>query len=485
MKDKKENNNNKELLLSGDLPVNGQELQKEMESSHREGGSFLLWLLYLKKWWKPALISFLILFSAGSLWTFLSPKYYKAEAAFFFPLSSPGGGLLNTLGLSGIIDTPQSMGGYAVSILQSAGVSNNVIDKFGDRLFEGEKDTPRFILLKKLKKIVKINLTESQVVQIAVETKDPVLSAETANFYMEEYRRYSQESNLFLASSHRENMEKQREIVRKELQDLENKLLAFQHSEKVVDPPAELQSMMQYYTNIKAAKVMSQVSLDQSQARLDALRRKLTQQAESSADNPDYSQMLGNPAISSLYQQIVLKEAELAKNLQSKTEENPAVIGLQNEISDMRELLSQRIRGHLAGVESELTSPLIEAYAETLSTDAKTQALERIVEDLEKKFQDIPELAHSYRQLHRDVLIKEKLLGYLEMEVEKARSDEFKNPSEIQILDRAVPPDMYSRPILRWYLLGVLILSFIGSLLVVKTADLYQKFKLAATNEEV
>lgn len=484
--EKKNQHSNKEPENSGDDSpfVDTEPVEIPVKPGGREGDSLVRWLLYIWKYRKIAVAVFLVLFLGGAAYTFLSPRYYKAKAAFFFPLASPGGGIINTLGLSGILDTSESMSGYAVSILYSAQVSNNVIDKFGDKLFGRDMKKPRIILIDQLQRIVKIKVSQSQIIEIEVETRDPKLSAEVANYYVGEYQRFSEESSLTLARQHRENMEKQRDKTRKELQGLENKLLAFQNKKKVVDPPAEIQAMLDYYSEIKSMSIISGVNYQQAESRLSAMRGKMAQQARRSDSNPDYSQMLGNQAISQLYQQIMAKEVELAKRLQTETGDNPAVKALQEEIADLRRMLRERVGSYISSVESNLTPTLIEAYSEALSQRARKQALEQVVTDLDRKFEGIPELTYSYRRLNRDILIKEKLLQYLELEVEKARSEEFKNPNEIQILDRAVPPDLYSRPILRWYLLGTVILSFLGTLMIVKMADIYNKFRAAAREEK-
>lgn len=445
----------------------------------KEGDSLIRWLLYLWKYRIIAAVSFLIFLSAGSAYTFLSPKYFESKAAFFFPLSSAGGGLLDSLGLSGLLNASGGLSNYAVSILESETVSNHIIDKYGDRLFGAEMKKPRHELLKKLPWMVKITLTPSQVIEVSVETRDPKLSAEIANEYIKEYRLYSVSSNLTLARQHRIKMEEQRDGVKKELHKLENQLLAFQNKEKVIDPPAELQAMLQYYANIKAMSVVAQVTDSQNKSRLSALRDKMTQQAEKSDSDPEYAQLLGNSSISTIYQQLTAKEMELAKQFQTKTEENPTITGLQDDIADLKKLMKDKVRAYLTGVRSDLTPVLIDAYAETLAQGAKNQALQKVVKDLDAKMEEIPDIAYSYRRIYRDILIKEKLLGYLELEVEKARSEEYRNPNEIQILDKAVPPDMYSRPILRWYLLGTLFLSFILMLLSVKTADIFCRFRKA------
>jgi uncharacterized protein involved in exopolysaccharide biosynthesis len=277
-------------------------------------------------------------------------------------------------------------------------------------------------------------------------------------------------------------MELQRDKVKKELYVLENKLLAFQNKEKVVDPPSELQAMLNYYANIKAMSVTAEVNFSQSQGRLEAMRTKLSSQAKEGIDKLDYAQLIGTPAISSLYNQIVNKEAEMAKLLQTKTSENPSVVTLQGEIADLKKLLQEKIVSQLSGVQSDLTPTLIDAYSDTISQGARRQALNGVLKNLDMKFEEMPDLSYSYRRLNRDVIIREKLLGYLELEVEKARSEEFKNPGEIQILDKAVPPDMYSRPILRWYLLGTALLSFIFTLAGVKIADSYNKIRTSIKN---
>ena len=486
MKNNNTENNNQELHneeIPGENSVEKTEIKPNNQDDSREGDSLINWLLYLWKYRVIAILTFALFIAAGSAFTFLSPKYYQAKASFFFPLSSAGGGFLDSLGLSGLLDVSGNLSNYAVSIMESENISNKVIDKFGKRLFGKDMNKPRRELLNRLPWMVKITLTPSQIIEIAVETKDPRLSAEIANFYIEEYKVYSEQSNMTLARQHREKMEEQKKLVKDTLNGLENQLLVFQNKEKVIDPPAELQAMLQYYANIKAMSVVAEVTYSQNKSRLDALRQKMTQQAEKSNVDPQYSQMLGNSSISSIYQQLTVKEVELAKQLQTKTEDNPVIKGLQDEIGDLKGLLKSKVKAHLGGVRADLTPGLLEAYAETLAQGAKNQALNKVVADLDKKLAEIPDVAYNYRRIYRDILIKEKLLGYLELEVEKARSEEYRNPNEIQILDKAVPPDMYSRPILRWYLLGTIILSFIMMLLCVKIADVFCRFKKIVTEE--
>jgi capsule polysaccharide export protein KpsE/RkpR len=131
--------------------------------------------------------------------------------------------------------------------------------------------------------------------------------------------------------------------------------------------------------------------------------------------------------------QIAAREVALAALRDSATEQNPEVIRLHSEIDDLKGQLARLQRG--SGKEAGLAIPTSK----------------------------VPELELEYVRKEREVKYHEALFDMLSKQYEAARLDEARDAPVLQVLDPASYPDTKSSPKRSYYMMGGLVLGFLGS----------------------
>jgi hypothetical protein len=137
------------------------------------------------------------------------PAYYESETTFFFPVQGGGGSLLSSMGLGNLFNSG-NMNDYAISILQSRTISEEILSKYGARIL-GDNfylKAPMSKKIKELNKYVKIE-KEENVIKITVVTKEPQLSADVVNYYVKTYQDFTETASLSFSKKYRLYIQKQ------------------------------------------------------------------------------------------------------------------------------------------------------------------------------------------------------------------------------------------------------------------------------------
>jgi uncharacterized protein involved in exopolysaccharide biosynthesis len=130
--------------------------------------------------------------------------------------------------------------------------------------------------------------------------------------------------------------------------------------------------------------------------------------------------------------QIAVREVQLAALRDSATEQNSEVIRLRSEIDDLQGQLARLQKG--SGKESTAAIPTSK----------------------------VPGLELEYVRKEREVKYHEALFDMLSRQYEAARLDEARDSPLLQVLDPATYPDTKSWPKRSYFLLGGLVLGFLG-----------------------
>jgi uncharacterized protein involved in exopolysaccharide biosynthesis len=152
--------------------------------------------------------------------------------------------------------------------------------------------------------------------------------------------------------------------------------------------------------------------------------------------------------------QIAARQVELAALRDSATEQNPEVIRLHSEIDDLQGQLARLQRG--SGEESTLAIPTSK----------------------------VPELELEYVRKEREVKYHEALFDMLSRQYEAARLDEARDAPVLQVLDPASYPDTKSSPKRSLYMLGGLVVGFLGSSIWVLVRDRIRELRASLAARE-
>jgi uncharacterized protein involved in exopolysaccharide biosynthesis len=130
--------------------------------------------------------------------------------------------------------------------------------------------------------------------------------------------------------------------------------------------------------------------------------------------------------------EIAVREVQLAALRDSATEQNPELIRLRSEIADLQGQLSRLQSG---------------------SSDKSTATIPT---------SKVPEIQLEYVRKDREVKYHEALFEMLSRQFEAARLDEARDAPVLQVLDPATYPDTKSWPKRSYFMLGGLLVGFIG-----------------------
>lgn len=411
-------------------------------------------------------IVFTVVFLSGALYTVFSPPYYESTNAFFFPMQNQGSQLLAGLGLGSLLGGMGDLNSYAVSILKSTTFSDSIIKKYGHQLF-GERYYKSHHMVQKRKELKKyVNIVfEEGIIKVTVTSRDPQLSADIANYYLKLYSAFVKESTLTFAKRYRKYVEEQRDRIRKELEQDEVALLAFQEKERLIEPTAELEAFLKYYSDIKSIAILSDMGREETWQRFRVMEEKLKEKNKAQKETFIVLESLDTPELNSIYAKLADKELELSRKLKTMTPDNPEIKGIKMDIESIKEMMKKTLSENLKEISSATNPVLIEMYAEALAQKAKSESVNKVLRQLDEQIAKMPDLAFSYKRLERDVLVKEKLYAVMELELQKALGEEIRNEPEIQILDEATPPDFKVRPIIRLYLAIIAVIALFLSFL--------------------
>ena len=297
---------------------------------------------------------------------------YTGEAVFLPPQSSPGGSMsqlvsqMGSLGAIGGLGGLKSPGDVYLGILGSRTIADEMIERFD--LQKVYKKKWLSDVEKKLKSNSKFNLGKDTLITISVEDHDPKRAADLANAYLDILRAQNGRLALTEASQRRLFFEQQLEREKNALADAEVDLKKTQEKTGLIVPGSQTQIEIQTNAEIRA--------------------------------------------------QIASRQVELAALRQGATDQNPAVVRLQTEISRLEQQLQKLQNGSSQRQPGSVQLPTAK----------------------------VPELALEYVRKQREVKYHEVLFELISRQYEAARLDESREAPLLQVVDRAVVPDRKSGP---------------------------------------
>lgn len=275
------------------------------------------------------------------------------------------------------------------------------------------------------------HIRNSELVKIKMKTNSPELSARIANTLAEEYVDKNLEDKVLITRGATEEIQKQLAETKRRLEESEKRLYAYAQENDIV-----------------AMKKRQSVILN----KIEDIAEKLTEaEADRIAREVQFLQLQNN-GISALnlmssnsIGELGLTHAELTANyvkeLSRFKDGHPELISLKKQIDFLEDKIRTIIRT---------------AYLEAIGRE---KALRQHLEELKRENNLLEEKSIGYRVLERDMETNIQLYeGLLQRMKEAAVSSEIKT-TNIQIVDRAVPP---SKPIKPRKKLNILLSMIVG-----------------------
>jgi len=326
-----------------------------------------------------------------------------------------------------------------------------------------QKTDPKESLILKTQKAINAKLIpKSSAMEIAVRHKNASRSAEIANSVADEFVKFMLDMNTAEARQMRDFLTKRVSEAETEVTKAQNKLLSFIKNESLANPERRMNLLLSELVNFQSSVKNTEAEIDELRTRLEENRRQLAKFDEKLKSS---STTVLNPIIMELESQLIKLESRRVELSVDHGPMHPKMLSLEKEIEQTKANLNNRASRIVQSevvtdnpVYQKILTELLTNQAKLKSTDAKKDALEKIVKSFSQKLLFTAEKQTAWDNLSFAEKFAYKNLELLKAELEKARITEVQKISEIKVVDRAIPPHSpIGLPFIGYTLLGFLV----------------------------
>lgn len=345
------------------------------------------------------IISFLLTPKFTAVATILPPSP-EQEALFTLRMGNIPAGLSGLASMGSLIPGMSTPSDLFAAIMQSVRIREVIINKYALRQkFKAKTLTDA---LDALDRITEIKISPEGLVSVSVTYKNKQLATDIANSYIEELDKFNTETAMTLGKRYRIFIEERLMDNIDTLTHAEDALKSFQEEHRTVALDVELENVIRTIAELKS--------------------------------------------------NIILLEVKRGALSSSSQFENPYLLDINRELSEMKRQLSKIEFGR-----SDSTKEFGAGFSVPL--------------------QEMPEVALEYARLLRDVKVQEAIYELLTEQYEQAKIMEIKDTPTVQFLDEAHVPDKRTYPKRKVIVFFSFLISFFVSLLIVAAFEYSEKNK--------
>ncbi|WP_312993424.1 GumC family protein [Chryseobacterium flavum] len=289
--------------------------------------------------------------------------------------------------------------------------------------------------VKSLEKKIQVNLPDQKAMLMDISIVGPVPDKSEAilNELTKQYNLDGLKDKNLQAQNTQEFIDKRLEVITRDLSGVENQKEDFQNRNRIVDLQAQAQLALQNTNDNTKALLQQQTQLDL----LNSL------QAEAGKDNNQLmpSNLGLNPSLEQAISQYNTLVISKNKTLKQATNENPAVIEMNKEISSLKEIVRDNIRQQKATIQASIAQ--INGQIST-----STGMIEKV-----------PGQSKIYRGIERQQNLKEQLFLFLLQKREENAINLSVNVPKAKIVNPAYTNDSPVSPKKNMILLAAIILG--------------------------
>ncbi len=395
---------------------------------------------------------FLITVFVAGIFSFLIPPTFEAETTLRIKQSKGlADSLLADVPMGNTMMTQQLMSTYA-EILKSRTVLKNVIAKTQ----AGKLNKVRYEEM--LERITTEPVKDTEILKVKVQAgsaeEAKLVTNTLVDCFLDRLTELIRSEDAAVGDFIGERLIE----AKQELAWTEDSLEKYKGEQQIVAPEAETKALVDNISKLNQLKAENTVNLAASQAKLESAQKEISQEkGEYIAD-------------SSLIQQYKAKLADLEVGLVSLlsnyTEKHPKVIAVRAEIDETRTKLNAEIARvinaetpSMNSIHQGLLQSKIQAEVEIAAANAQTAALAKITRAGETELSKLPAKERDLARLMRDASLAQDIYVMLAKRREEAKISEVMQPTDVQIVDRAVLPDKPVKPNKK---INVLMAAFLG-----------------------
>jgi capsular exopolysaccharide synthesis family protein len=440
------------------------------------------------------MITVAVVFSLAAIYTFTVRPVYEASSLVLIDMKD-GGGSMQFLDMSGtasvnkITNELETMKSNAVALaVATALIQHRYVDSARTRLLKiiktnetrnGEDSvvSPGDIAVRLLASVDCQPVRESDIIRITVKSSDPVEAAVIANMYTVIYTENSLNINRQRTHALREFLEQQVQSKHEMLNQTENDLQTYMSRTGVVSLDAEASRTVDHLSALESQRDGLEVDKRTREKTLSSYENELARQEPNTAkvigeSNDSYIKLLQEQ----LGRLEVQRDVTIAQNPNRVQEKiySDKLKEINGQISEIKSRLEDRTKiylksllptsndggGNNSSFLGQLKAKIIEQQIELTGIDARIKALNEVIAESDRKFNQIPQKSIALAKLQRARMSNEKLYLLVEEKYNEAAIKEKSEFGNVNIMDQATVPRRPVSP----NVLQNLIFGFVGGL---------------------
>lgn len=435
-------------------------------------------VLYRGKW--LIILVFILVVLATAIFTFMQDPIYESTAVILIEKGKKGLGLSEAFDITGLSEQRNIKN--EIEILKSRSLAEAVAKKLINRVYidpENKKDTILVILpsrkdlregikpfasietiLERFEKNVKVESPrDADIIKITARSKNPKEAALIANTFADAYY----ERNLLMSRNEsrsvRKFLEEQLADKKKILDQAESQLETYMKSAGVVALDEESRKLIEQLSDLESKRGEAIVEISTAQKKLNAYLEQIKQ------IEPEFVKVATealDPYIKYLQEEIakleVTRDQIVAQNpkVGSKEVLDKSLREIDEQLASLRKKLQEKISEFLktgfassgtpgtqtydpTGFVKELKQKILLTEIELTAYEAKKKELDKLIAQLNQKFETIPSKLIDYARLERARMSSEKLYLLIEEKYQEAMIAEQSQFGYVQIIDYATP----------------------------------------------
>lgn len=398
--------------------------------------------------------------AAALLLSLVLPSVYEARAVIFVPAQTRPVAFLAPPASSVTSETlapvpSEDANGPYIGMLRGRSIAKVVAAEFPGK---SAQDL--------LRKDIDIVLTDEYLLEIYSRDRDPEVAAGVANAYVRHFNRAMEEYSLQSRGEVAQTIDAKLEGHRKDLDEETTRLRQFEQKNKIADLKIEADLLSRrrndFAVQLQQATVESRDLAQKYESVMQALS------AESTAlESDSLSQFLGaDTYLSRVKAEMVQLEIQLAALRSDVTDSHPDVAALSKSLEaaqhsvelEMTRIVNARVKSPELFYEN-LRRELVEVSVARMQVDARTQALGKVISDLDARIQRIPELRVQADRMQSNIDHHKQIIDMLQMSREETTAQSKRNAAVAVVVDAAVTPERPAFPIM-W--LNLLVAFLVG-----------------------
>ena len=315
--------------------------------------------------------------------------------------------------------------------------------KNGDKIINMDN-----IYIERLRGVIDIGTTrETQTINVAVESRDPIESAIIINTFVEEYVKNDLERAASSSGRIKSFLSEQLEKIQNKLSDSENNLQEYQQKEGVVNLDENSRILIEKSSEFESTYLTAKAELEIVTTQIKHLKENLSDKEK---DLLNEALRVANPMINFLKQTIAGKEANLA-SIENRVQGTSANIdAIKSEIQNLQKRLTKETKlllnsGYIPGPESpfksnqDIVANILKLETQKISLNARVKEYKKLNDYYLSQLETLPRQNIDFIRLKRTQQVNEKLYIMMKEKYEESRISEASKIGSIYVIDKAIP----------------------------------------------